>query len=614
MAEAPTPPVESSESSYGTEARCLIEISGQKITYDILSVRLDQYVDDHHVLQVRIRKVGLSSNEGEFENPTEFSDKLGQSLSLKIEATQFSTSGSAKMKFIGIVTEVRFDSSIDGINTVLITAHSPTLAMDGAPRNRIVGQNMNLKDIVGKVVGEYEITQGRVDAGDICVENDRGNKELDSNVQLAESDMAYLRRIASENHLFAYYDGTAFNVEKAKTNNEQALSWRVDLGSFSLGVGTGQLKYKGQTWDTIKKESLTGNVGKSDLRGASSTFSGKALSASEEIYPTTGSSGAPKHAVQKQLDIALVREVEARAGRMMTCRGKSIVPSIQVGSTIRVGEMGDLSGQYWLTSVCHVFEQGGQYHNDFTCVPLEMAYPQIRYERQPYAYFQTGVVTNNEDPENLGRVKVRLAHHSSAEESEFMRIMTFDGGKERGWFALPEIDDEVLVAYERGNPNAPVVLGGLYNGKDVPPMTNSDTVAGGKVEKKIYRTRNGNEIIFVDKDGAETITITQKSGTNTLLLNMDGPRIVVESTGDILMKGKTITLETTQGDITLTSKGKIVGEAQSDVQLKATANFKSEGGMNYEAKGGIGFKATGTQANLEGSAMTTIKGGIVKIN
>jgi uncharacterized protein involved in type VI secretion and phage assembly len=85
-----------------------------------------------------------------------------------------------------------------------------------------------------------------------------------------------------------------------------------------------------------------------------------------------------------------------------------------------------------------------------------------------------GLVTNNQDPDGLGRVKVKFPWLSDVDESSWARIAAPMAGKQRGACFLPEVDDEVLVAFEHGDMRFPYVLGALWNGQDAPPVTNSD--------------------------------------------------------------------------------------------------------------------------------------------
>ena len=120
------------------------------------------------------------------------------------------------------------------------------------------------------------------------------------------------------------------------------------------------------------------------------------------------------------------------------------------------------------------------------------------------------IVTNNKDPDGLARVKVRLPWISDDVESDWARVVSPMAGAGRGLYILPEVDDEVLVAFEHGNPSTPYVLGGLWNGKDKPPEANSD----GKNDIRVLKSRSGHVIRLDDTAGAERIEIVDKSAKN----------------------------------------------------------------------------------------------------
>src|SRR5690606_22829651 len=118
-----------------------------------------------------------------------------------------------------------------------------------------------------------------------------------------------------------------------------------------------------------------------------------------------------------------------------------------------------------------------------------------------------GVVTNNNDLEGLGRVKVRYPSLGMLPpvESDWCRIAAPMAGPMAGWYAIPEINDEVLVAFEHGDPAYPYVIGGLWNTMDRPPKPSQAVVIGGKVTKRILRSRSGHEITLDDTIGKESI-------------------------------------------------------------------------------------------------------------
>src|SRR5687768_6151379 len=117
-------------------------------------------------------------------------------------------------------------------------------------------------------------------------------------------------------------------------------------------------------------------------------------------------------------------------------------------------------------------------------------------------------VTHNKDPKKCGRVKMTYPWRENSPESAWARIATLPRGKDRGTVWLPEVGDEVLVAFEKGDIDHPYVLGGLWNGVDVPPEKNED----GNNDTKMIKTRCGHQVKFFDKAGEEQIEIKTQGG------------------------------------------------------------------------------------------------------
>lgn len=189
-----------------------------------------------------------------------------------------------------------------------------------------------------------------------------------------------------------------------------------------------------------------------------------------------------------------------------------------------------------------------------------------------------GIVTNNQDPEQLGRVKVKFPWLSDQDESFWARIATPMAGNGRGFYCLPEVDDEVLVAFEQGDPRFPYVLGALWNGKDKPPLSNDD----GKNNVRVLHSRSGHMIRLNDEDSKETIEIVDKSGKNTIVI--DTARNAIAITSD-----KDITLSAPQGTITL--------DAQK-LELKSSASTKIEAGAGMDLKASGTMNCKGATINL----------------
>ncbi|MEW6211592.1 MAG: phage baseplate assembly protein V [Acidobacteriota bacterium] len=183
-----------------------------------------------------------------------------------------------------------------------------------------------------------------------------------------------------------------------------------------------------------------------------------------------------------------------------------------------------------------------------------------------------GVVTNNQDPDGLGRVKVRFPWLSDADESEWARIAAPMAGKDRGAYFLPEVDDEVLVAFEHGDPRFPYVIGALWNGKDAPPATNDD----GKNNVRVIKSRSGHVIRLNDEDGKEMIEIVDKSEKNSIVFDTAKNTITIATDKDITLAAPqgTIKLDAQKIEIKSSADAKIEAGAGMDVKAAATMNIK----------------------------------------
>lgn len=181
-----------------------------------------------------------------------------------------------------------------------------------------------------------------------------------------------------------------------------------------------------------------------------------------------------------------------------------------------------------------------------------------------------GIVTNNSDPEKRGRVKVNLPWRGENDESYWARIASPMAGNERGIVFYPEVGDEVLVAFDRGDITFPYVIGALWNGQDKPPETNAD----GKNNIRKIRSRSGHELIFNDDDknkqekieihtkgghriilddssGKEKIEIVDKSGNNKIIIDSVQKSIAMESEMKLIIKANIVEIE---GSTSLTLK------------------------------------------------------------
>jgi uncharacterized protein involved in type VI secretion and phage assembly len=190
-----------------------------------------------------------------------------------------------------------------------------------------------------------------------------------------------------------------------------------------------------------------------------------------------------------------------------------------------------------------------------------------------------GVVTNNKDPDGLGRVKVKLPWLTDNDESAWARVVAPMAGNARGLYLLPEVDDEVLVAFDHGQVEFPYVLGALWNGKDKPPESNDD----GKNNKRTLKSRSGHIITLDDTAGSEQIQIVDKSGKNSIVISTKDNAVTISADKDI-------TIQSNNGKIKLSAKG---------------VEINSQAGVTVQANQNLELKASG---------QTTIKGATININ
>jgi len=186
-----------------------------------------------------------------------------------------------------------------------------------------------------------------------------------------------------------------------------------------------------------------------------------------------------------------------------------------------------------------------------------------------------GLVTENKDPQKLGRVKVAFQVLSKSDATWWCPLVMLGAGKNRGWFFIPEIGDEVLMMFEHGDADRPIVVGSLWNGKDKP----SDKNPGG-VPRRLIKSRQGNKILFDDE--GKKIVIEDGGGKGRITLDAGGNKIIIEALeGDVCVQAP-------KGELKIVAKS---------MEIEAKTNLEVHAGSKMAW--GIGQKAT-----IKGSAVT----------
>ena len=205
-----------------------------------------------------------------------------------------------------------------------------------------------------------------------------------------------------------------------------------------------------------------------------------------------------------------------------------------------------------------------------------------------------GIVTNNKDPEKLGRIRVKFPWLSNDDESNWARVASLMAGKDRGIFILPEIDDEVLVVFEHGNINMPYVIGSLWDGKDVPPETNSD----GKNNIRMIKSRSGHVIRIDDTDGNEKIEIVDKTEKNMITIDAKDNKISIMSDKDIEMSAPNGNITINAMDIDIKSSAATKIEAAEGIEIKSSTTAKIEAAADMDMKASGNMNVKGATINL----------------
>ncbi len=226
-----------------------------------------------------------------------------------------------------------------------------------------------------------------------------------------------------------------------------------------------------------------------------------------------------------------------------------------------------------------------------------------------------GKVTNLEDPENLGRIKVKfLLRDETENESCWARVVAPFAGNAMGAYMLPEVDDEVVVAFLGGQLDKPIILGGVWTKTSKPPKDNEK----GKNHTKMIKTKSGHTVTFYDEKGKEKIEIKTANGAQ-ITLDDEHEKIEMKDKGGsnkITIDGKAgslsfeaekkIELKTGGSKITLDGSGNKIEAKTQTLQLQ---------GMQVSLKGDTSVKVeSGATLEVKAGAVAQIKGATVTIN
>ena len=444
-------------------------------------------------------------------------------------------------------------------------------------RKTMTYQNVKYSDIASQIAGDAGL---QADVDDSGITHDHvlqaNQSDLTFLYALAQA-IAFDCRVDDERLLFKRPTESSTGPSAGDYDSEDPvqLVWNHNLLEFrariSAAAQVSEVKVRG--WNPVDKEAVIGQA---------------ETSATNAELPLTPVALADKVGGQTFVVVDRPVDTQEAADKLAAATAEQVgsaafeATAVAVGSAaLRAGVAVSISGvdsafsgRWVVSSSRHEFGNGSyRTHLEFSgrqdrsLLGLVNGGPGANVDLKPGVVI--AIVTNNDDPESLGRVKVKYPWLSDDAESYWARVCAPGAGPDTGLVMLPAVGDEVLVAFQHGDIRFPIVLGGLWNGQDRPPLGDGLFDAGG-VKRSGYVSRTGHRLIFFDGDDE----------TGIALLSADD-------------KFK-VSLNQTKGELHIVADGKLVIEAQS-LEIKVDTDAK------IEAKG-VELKATG-QMKLKGGSL-----------
>jgi phage protein D len=455
--------------------------------------------------------------------------------------------------------------------------------------------NVTYADVAGEVASHAGLQPGRIDATTPVHQHvSQGN----------QTDWQFLRGLAAEvGYEMAVVEGKLDFRRPARSAEGPGSGDLASENPLQLSLGSNLLRLRAvvtsaeqvrevevRGWDVASKRALVGSapaatssaslpVQPADL---ASKFNGDRHVGVEVPYRSQAEVDAAARALAERVAGAFA-ELEG------TARGN---PKLRAGKPVSLGLVGaPFDGKYTLTSTRHLFDPEDGYTTGFTVSG--------RQERSLRSLagggdglapgppglpgMVVGQVTDVRDPEKQGRVKLRFPWLSDGYVSDWARTSRPGAGSKRGAVVLPEVNDEVLVAFELGDLRRPYVVGGLWNGVDPAPLgDNLVDASTGAVRRRGFVSKLGHCLVFFDDEADSGVAV----------LSAD--------------RGLRIALDATGATIHIASSGKVQIEGDADVTVKAGSNLKLEAGASLELKG--------AQVSISADGPVQVKGNPIQLN
>ena len=507
---------------------------GGKPLFSFKSLKLHQPINDHHRFELTL---DIEVAAKAMEDGTEW---LGKRIQIKRREAK-------SPLFVGVVTKV---------NACRENLDSGHVRVSGYSNTYLLENGESCHSWLGRTLGEIVKELCRKAGVQAQVEPEH-DKSVGYVCQYGESDFTFIRRLAKKYQEWLYYDGAKLVFGKPKKPKAVKLEFDTTLTSFEMGVQTlarpaTVFSYQSKS-DHAMAESTPNKPSGLDQLGS------KAFQASMEMFkePALQYAHSRVHHMQ-EMEMYVKKKQEAEAAESHYVVGTSEEAGLTVGSVVRItspfGErMGSLAkaslGEYLIVDIEHSVGEGNYYANRFRAVSSGVRSLPLPDVDLAVAETQMARVMSNADPEGKGRVQVRMNWQTGNMHTDWIRVMTPDGGgcrdgveTNRGFVFIPEVGDHVLVGFRHNDPNRPYVMGSLFNGR---------TGGGGFAENhlKSIRTRSGHVIELDDAPSSLGITIKDNKG-NSVHIDSAEDSIVVNAERDITFNaGETFTVNCKNANI-----------------------------------------------------------------
>lgn len=452
----------------------------------------------------------------------------------------------------GEATAVAVEPSPTGRHEFVVTVMDRAHRLARVPKQRSF-VSMSDADIADQIAAEYSLQ----------TELDGGGPVHPYVLQANETDLAFLRRRAARSGRSVWVTGDVLHVaRRSRSGRVPTLTWGGNLLEFDARFSSTERadQVEVRAWDAIGKQEIVGSASDPEAR----TDAAAAQQADDGARNSFGR--VQRTAVS--IPVTDQTEADAVAAALLSRSTDDTVvvrgvaggdPDIAAGGQLKLEGVGQrLAGSYTATAVVHRWSSSEPYTTDFACGPQQPVglADLVAAGRNDFApvlpYLTTGVVTNTDDPEKLGRVKVKLPALSPNDETGWARVASPGAGPDRGIQWLPEVNDEVVVGFGLGDAQYPYVLGGLWNTTDAAP--DAGAVSNGATQRRLFVTRKGVKVILHDDPDEKVEVIVADTGTS---LSMSRDEVSLAGAQKLVIKAQQIEIDAQQ-ELKLSGSAQVV--------------------------------------------------------